>query len=164
MSVGIAGGVILGLIFLVTGFFKLPVQTDAYTILLVVRKETILLWLSDYVHVIVPLLEIILGFLLISGAAARLAALASAVLVGMFIYNNIWLIREGVDLRSCHCLEDAMTRLLASISATEALYIDFAMLGLIFLILTFYPDKWLSLRPWFLKNRPQGESAPGKSH
>jgi len=152
------------LIFLVTGFIKLPVQTDAYTILLVVRRETILLWLGDYVHIIVPWLEIILGLFLISGVAARLTALASSVLIVVFICNNIWLIREGVDLRSCHCLGDAMTRLLASISATEALYIDFAMLGLIFLILAFYPEKWFSLRPWFLRNRPQGESPPGEPH
>lgn len=152
------------MIFLITGFIKLPVQTDAYTILLVVRKETILLWLSDYVHIIVPWLEIILGFFLISGVAARLMALASTVLIVVFIYNNVWLIHERVDLRSCHCLGDALTRLLASFSATEALYIDFAMLGLIFLILAFYPDKWLSLRPWLLRNRPHGESAPGKSH
>jgi hypothetical protein len=163
MCVGIAGGVILGLIFLITGFIELPVQTDAYTILLVVRKETILLWLSDYVHVIVPWMEIILGFFLISGVAARLAALASAVLVGVFIFNNIWLIREGVDPKSCHCVGDAITRFLGGISTTEALYIDFAMLGLILLILTFYPDKWLSLRPWFLRNRPHGEFAPEKS-
>jgi len=142
------------LVFLVTGFIKLPVQTDAYTIVLVVRKETILLWLSDYVHVIVPWLEIILGFFLISGVAARLMALASTVLIVVFIYNNAWLIREGIDLRSCHCLGDALTRLLASFSAREALYIDLAMLGLIFLILAFYPGKWPSLRPWFLKNRP----------
>lgn len=152
------------MIFLVTGFIKLPVQTDAYTILLVVRKEGILLWLSDYVYVMVPWLEIILGFFLISGVAARLVALASTVLIVVFIYNNIWLIHEGIDLRSCHCLGDALTRLLASFSAREALYIDFALLGLVFLILTFYPDKWISLRPWFLKNRPRGESAPGKSH
>lgn len=32
--VGIGAGVILGLMFLFAGFFKLPVQTDAYTILL----------------------------------------------------------------------------------------------------------------------------------
>jgi len=163
MFLGIAAGVILGLIFLVTGFIMLPVQTDAYTILLVVRKETILLWLSDYVHVMVPWLEIILGFFLLSGVAARLMASASTVLIVVFIYNNIWLIREGIDLRSCHCLGDALTRLLASFSATEALYMDFAMLGLIFLLLAFYPDKWLSLRPWFLRNRPHGEWAPGKS-
>ncbi len=127
--------VILGLVFLVTGFIKLPVQTDAYTILLVVRKEAILLWLSDYVHVIVPWLEIILGFFLISGVAARFTALASALLVVVFVYNDIWLIHEGVDLRSCHCLGDALTRLLGGFSAWEALYMDFAMLGLIFLIL-----------------------------
>jgi len=163
ICVGISAGVILGLIFVVAGFIKLPVQTDAYTILLAVRKEAILLWLSDYVHVIVPWLEIILGFFLVSGVAARFTALASAVLVVVFMYNNIWLIHEGVDLRSCHCLGDALTRLLASFSSREALYMDFAMLGLIFLILAFYPDKWLSLRPWFLRNRPHGESAPGKS-
>jgi len=164
MLVGIGAGVTLGLVFLVTGFIKLPVQTDAYTILLVVRKETISLWLSDYVHIIVPWLEIILGLFLISGVAARLTALVSSVLTVVFICNNLWLIREGVDPRSCHCLGDAVTRLLASFSPREALYIDFAMLGLIFLILTFYPDKWFSLRPWLLKNRPNGEFATEKSH
>ena len=70
--VALSAGVILGLSFLVAGFWKLPVQTDAYTILLVVGKEPIWHWLSDYVHIIVPLLELILGFLLISGAAARM--------------------------------------------------------------------------------------------
>jgi uncharacterized membrane protein YphA (DoxX/SURF4 family) len=163
MLAGIGAGVTLGLIFLVIGFIKLPVQTDAYTILLVVRKETILLWLSDYVHIIVPWLEIILGLFLISGVAARLTALASSVLIVLFICNNIWLIREGVDPRSCHCLGDAVTRLLASFSPREALYIDFAMLGLIFLILAFYPDKWFSLRPWLLKSRPHEKAAPEKS-
>jgi hypothetical protein len=161
--VGLAAGVILGLIFLVTGFIRLPVQTDAYTILLVVRKETILLWLSDYVHVIVPWLEIILGFLLISGVAARLAALASAVLVGVFIFNNIWLIREGVDPKSCHCVGDAITRFLGGISTTEALYIDFSMLGLIYLILFFYPENWFDLRPWLLRHRKREEYAADKS-
>jgi len=160
--VGLAAGVILGLIFLVAGFHKLPVQTDAYTILLVIRKEPILLWLGDYVHIVVPFLELILGFLLISGVAARLTALASAVLVGVFIFNNIWLIRKGVDLRSCNCVGDAITRLLRGISNWEALYIDFAMLGLIFLILTFYPEKWFSLRPRLLRSRPLEESAPEK--
>jgi len=160
--VGIAAGVILGLIFLVAGFGKLPVQTDAYTILLVIRKETILLWLSDYVHIIVPLLEIVLGFLLISGVAARLTALASAVLVGLFIFNNIWLIRSGVDQDSCHCFGDAITRWLGGITNWEALYIDFAMLGLILLILTFYPQKWFSLRPWLLRKRQIEETVPRK--
>lgn len=149
--VGIAAGVILGLSFLVAGFWKLPVQTDAYTILLVIGKEPILLWSSDYVHIIVPLLELILGFLLISGAAARMTALASAVLVGLFIFNNIWLIQKGVDLRPCNCVGDAITRLLRGMSSWEALFMDLAMLGLIFPILTFHPEEWFSLRPWFLK-------------
>ena len=37
--VGIAAGIILGLIFLIAGFLKLPVQTDAYTILLSYGKS-----------------------------------------------------------------------------------------------------------------------------
>lgn len=151
---GILAGIILGLVFLVAGFGKLPVQTDAYTILLVIRREPFLLWLSDYVHIIVPLLELTLGFLLVSGVAARLTALASTALVGVFIFNNLWLIRNGVAEESCHCFGDALTRLLGSISTSEALYIDIAMLALILLVLTFYPDKWLSLRPWLLRRRP----------
>jgi uncharacterized membrane protein YphA (DoxX/SURF4 family) len=119
--------------------------------------------LSDYVHIIVPWLEIILGLFLISGLAVRLTALASSVLVVVFICNNIWLIREEVDPRSCHCSGVAMTRLLASFSPREALYLDFAMLGLIFLILTFCPGKWFSLWPWFLRSRPHEESATEKS-
>jgi hypothetical protein len=77
--------------------------------------------------------------------------------------NNIWLIREGIDPKSCHCVGDVLTRFLGSISITEALYIDFAMLGLTVLILAFYPEKWVSLRPWLLRNRLHGESAPEKS-
>ena len=161
--VGIAAGVTLGVIFLVAGFSKIPVQTDAYTILLVIRKERILLWLSDYIHILVPLVEITLGFLLIFGVAARLTALASAVMVGLFIFNNFWLIGKGVDQDSCHCFGDAITRWLGGISNWGALYIDFAMLGMIFLILTFYPGKWFSLRPWLMKSRPREQSAPGKS-
>ncbi len=153
---GILAGVILGLIFMVAGFGKLPVQTDAYTILLVIRKEPIFLWLSDYVHIIVPSLEIILGALVFSGTAARITALASAGLVGAFIFNNLWLIRNGVAQESCGCFGDALNRLLGGLSTREALYIDFAMLALIFLILVFYPDKWFSLRPWFLRGRPSG--------
>lgn len=153
--VGIAAGIILGLIFLVAGFGKLPVQTDAYTILLILRKEPIFLWLSDYVHIIVPVLEITIGLLLVSGVVARLTSLASAGLVGVFIFNNLWLIQTGVDRDSCHCFGDAITRLLGGISNWGAIYIDFAMLGLILLILIFYPGRWLSLRPWFFRSRSE---------
>ncbi|PKN24361.1 MAG: hypothetical protein CVU64_22285 [Deltaproteobacteria bacterium HGW-Deltaproteobacteria-21] len=151
---GILAGVILGLIFLVAGFGKLPAQTDAYTILLVIRKEPVLLWLSDYVHIIVPSLELFMGFLLVSGVAARLTALASAALTGVFIFNNLWVIRHGVSQDSCGCFGDALDRLLGGISTMEALYVDFAMLALVFLVSAFYPDKWFSLRPWFLRGRP----------
>ena len=116
-----------------------------------------MLWLSDYVHIIVPLLELILGFLLVSGVAARLTALASTALMGVFVFNNIWLIGKGVDQGSCRCSEDAITRFLGGLSSWGALYVDFAMLGLSLLILVFCRGKWFSLRPWLLRSRQAGE-------
>jgi uncharacterized membrane protein YphA (DoxX/SURF4 family) len=151
---GVLAAIMLGLIFLVAGFGKLPAQTDAYTILLVIRKEPILLWLSDYIHILVPSIELILGFLLVSGVAARFTALASTTMVGVFIFNNTWFLRKGIPQESCRCFGDAIDRLLGGISTRESLYVNFAMVALIFLVLAFYPDKWLSFRPWFLRGRP----------
>jgi len=143
-------GILLGLVFLVAGFGKLPAQTEAYTILFVIRKEPVLLWLSDYIHILVPSVELFLGFLLVSGIAARITALVSIPLVGVFIFNNLWFLHKGIPQESCGCFGDAVDRLLGGITTTQSLYVDLAMVILIFLVVAFYPNRWFGLRPWFL--------------
>jgi uncharacterized membrane protein YphA (DoxX/SURF4 family) len=150
---GILASVILGLIFLIAGLGKLPVQTDAYTILLILPRSSVLLFLSDYVHIVFPVMEIVLGLLLLLGIAARVMALGSAMLVGAFIFNNLWLMGKGLAQESCHCFGGSLNWLLGVVSVKDALYIDGAMLALVFLILAQYPAKWLTLRPWFIASQ-----------
>ncbi|MEW6668107.1 MAG: MauE/DoxX family redox-associated membrane protein [Thermodesulfobacteriota bacterium] len=142
---------VLGLIFLVAGLGKLPVQTDAYTILLTLPRSPVLVFLSDYVHIVFPVLEIALGLLLILGIAARAVAVGSAALVAAFIFNNLWLIGKELATDPCYCFGGSLNWLLGVISVKEALYIDVAMLGLICLIVTRYPGRWFGLKPWFLR-------------
>lgn len=148
---GILSSIFLGLIFLIAGLGKLPAQTDAYTILLILPKVPALLFLSDYVHIVFPVLEIALGLLLILGIAARAMAAASALLVVAFIFNNLWLIGKGLATDPCYCFGGSLNWLLGVISVKEALYIDVFMLGLICLIAARYPGRWFGLRPWFLR-------------
>jgi uncharacterized membrane protein YphA (DoxX/SURF4 family) len=151
---GILAAVILGLIFLIAGLGKLPAQTDAYTILLVLRKIPLMLAaqqpaLSDYVHIVFPVLEIILGLMLVAGIAAKLAASFSALLIGAFIFNNLWLIQKGLGQDPCYCFGGSLNWLLGVVSTKEALYIDIGMLALVCLVVACYPGRWFTLRPWF---------------
>jgi uncharacterized membrane protein YphA (DoxX/SURF4 family) len=146
---GILAAVILGLIFLIAGLGKLPAQTDAYTILLVLRKIPLMLLLSDYVHIVFPVLEIILGLMLVVGFAAKLTASFSILLIGAFIFNNLWLIQRGLGQEPCYCFGGSLNWLLGVISIREALYIDIGMLALVYLVVACYPGRWFTLRPWF---------------
>ena len=164
---GILAAAVLGLIFLIAGLGKLPTQTDAYTILLVLRKIPLTLLLSDYVHIAFPVLEIILGLALVAGIAAKLAASFSVLLVGAFIFNNLWLIQKGLGQEPCYCFGGSLNWLLGVVSTQEALYIDIGMLALVCLVVACYPGKWLTLRPWFSrrtefwKERGSGETGQG---
>ena len=142
---------VLGFIFLIAGIGKLPAQTDAYTILLVLRKIPLMLLLSDYVHIVFPILEIILGLLLIAGIAPKVMAVFSSVLVGAFIFNNLWLVQKGLGQEPCYCFGGSFNWLIGVISTKEALYVDIGMLALVCLILTCYRGNWFDVRPWFFK-------------
>lgn len=71
--------------------------------------------------------------------------------MGSFIFNNLWLIDKGLATDPCYCFGGSLNWLLGVISVKEALYIDCAMLALVFLVITRYPAKWVTLRPWFSK-------------
>ncbi len=150
-SAGILAAVTLGLIFLIAALGKFPAQTDAYTILLVLQKTPLLRALSDYVHIVIPLLELVIGLLLVSGVAARIAALGAAVMVFAFIFNNLWLLRKGLAQEPCGCFGGTLNHLLGFITTKDALYVDFGMLSLIGLILTLYPAHWFDLKLWITR-------------
>jgi uncharacterized membrane protein YphA (DoxX/SURF4 family) len=149
--IGIPAAVLLGFIFLIAGIGKLPAQTDAYTILLVLRKIPLMLILSDYVHIVFPVLEIILGLLLIAGIAPKVMAVFSSLLIGAFIFNNLWLVQKGLAEDPCYCFGGSFNWLLGVISTREALYIDVGMLALVCLVIAYSPGNWLAGRPWFFK-------------
>jgi uncharacterized membrane protein YphA (DoxX/SURF4 family) len=149
--IGIPAAVLLGFIFLIAGIGKLPAQTDAYTILLVLRKIPLMLILSDYVHIVFPVLEIILGLLLIAGIAPKVMAVFSSLLIGAFIFNNLWLVRKGLAEDPCYCFGGSFNWLLGVISTRQALYVDMGMLALVCLVITHSPGNWPAGRPWFFK-------------
>ena len=107
--------------------------------------------LADHVEIWLPRLELAIGALLITGSATRLATIFASALIAGFIFNNGWLIAEGLVNEACHCL--GSNSFLGYISTTQALYIDIGMLTLVAVVLLLYPGKLLTVRPWFLEKR-----------
>lgn len=149
--VAIAAAILLGAIFLVAGLGKLPAQTEAYMIIFGLERALLHPTLANHIDTWLPRIEIALGVLLMAGIAARLLAGVSGVLTIAFIFNNAWEIARGAGGDPCGCFGD--NSFLGYLSNTHALYIDIGMLALAAVVLLWYPRNWLSVRPWFIKNR-----------
>ena len=150
---GIGAALILGAIFVIAGTGKMPEQSDAYIILFNISEITLFSILADYIHIWLPAIELTVGILLMLGVAARVVGGLSITLIGAFIFNNIWMINENLAEEACYCFGQLSNSLLGFISTRQALYIDIGMLALVVIILLLYPGKWLTLRPWFLRNK-----------
>jgi len=148
---GIGAAIILGVIFVIAGLAKIPAQilpneTAAYMILLYLSRVPLLQLLSDHIDVLLPSVEIALGLLLALGIATRITAIFSSVLIGIFIFNNAWMINEGMAQEPCYCFAEA-----GFISTQQALYMDIGMLALVLVAVFCYSGSWLTVRPWFLR-------------
>ena len=147
--IGIAAGILLGLIFLVAGLGKLPVQTEAYMIIFGLQRALLHPTLANHIDTWLPRVELALGLLLMAGIATRLMTSFSSVLIAAFIFNNGWEIARGAGENPCGCFGE--NSFLGYLSNTQALYIDIGMLALVAVVLLWYPGNWLTARPWFLK-------------
>ena len=147
--IGIAAGILLGLIFIVAGLGKLPVQTEAYMIIFGLQRALLHPTLANHIDTWLPRVELALGLLLIAGIATRFMTSFSSVLIAAFIFNNGWEIARGAGENPCGCFGE--NSFLGYLSNTQALYLDIGMLALALIILFWYPGNWLTARPWFLK-------------
>jgi len=147
--IGIAAGILLGLIFIVAGLGKLPVQTEAYMIIFGLQRALLHPTLANHIDTWLPRVELALGLLLMAGIATRLMTSFSSVLIAVFIFNNGWEIARGAGENPCGCFGE--NSFLGYLSNTQALYIDIGMLALALIILFWYPGNWRTVRPWFLK-------------
>jgi len=147
--IGIAAGILLGLIFLVAGLGKLPGQTEAYMIIFGLQRALLHPTLANHIDTWLPRVELTLGLLLMAGVATRLMTSFSSVLIAAFIFNNGWEIARGAGENPCGCFGE--NSFLGYLSNTQALYLDIGMLALVAVVLLWYPGNWLTARPWFLK-------------
>ena len=149
----VVAGIFLGLIFLVAGLGKLPSQADAYIIILNLPRALLTPTLANYIEIWLPRLELTLGLLLIIGIAAKPVAIFTSAIIAAFIFNNSWLISEGLAQEPCGCFQGFTNSFLGFISTEQALYMDIGMLFLALVILFCSPGDWLTVRPWFLRKK-----------
>ena len=152
--ISIEASIILGLVFLVAGLGKLPYQGKFLT--LIPLGSFLIPLLPRLVAQWLPIIELALGLLLITGFAIKLMASLSAVLIMVFITNNGWLLSHGLGYEPCGCFGIWEKLLQGSLSTTDALYIDIGMLALVSIILCFYPGNFFTIRPWFFKGNKIG--------
>ena len=148
---GIGSGIILGLIFVVSGLGKLLSQAESFKTIFNPFPDFLAPVFAEAVFSWLPYVELIIGLLLVFGIAAKLMAVFSMVLIAGFITNNSWLISRGLGYEPCDCF-GVMERIIqVELSTTGALYLDIGMLVLAFIAIFCYPGKFFTLRPWFLR-------------
>ena len=96
-----------------------------------------------------PWVEYVIGVLLIIGISAKLVVSLSTVLIAAFIANNSWMIAHGLAYEPCGCFGIFEKVFLGELSTMESLYLDIVMLALVLLIVSYYPGRFLTVRPWF---------------
>ena len=106
--ISLGASVVLGLVFLTAGVGKV-LGEGAFLLQLstLVMNPAI----ASAIAAVLPWVEIILGTLMLTGIAPKIAAGTSALLVASFIYYNGWMISQGFGFEPCGCL-GIMERLL----------------------------------------------------
>ena len=131
--------IILGVVFLVAGTGKALDQSE---FVLALESSFLPSWLAAIVARSLPWSEILLGLLLVLGLFTRIASALSVVLISGFIFSNVWLLTNGGGTGiTCGDCFGIWERFLGSLSPTQALLVDFALLGLSLVVLARTPGK-----------------------
>ena len=151
--VGVGASILLGLIFVAAGLGKLLEQAETLEIFYTLPAAFSTPALADAVSFWLPILELIVGLLLITSVAAKPVAAFSLLLITGFIATNSWLLIQGLGEEPCGCFGIAETMAQFRLVVINSLYFDVGMLGLGLLILIYAPGKFSTFRPWFLARR-----------
>ncbi|HUU08421.1 MAG TPA: MauE/DoxX family redox-associated membrane protein [Dehalococcoidales bacterium] len=159
--VGLGAGIVLGLIFLLSGVGKLLNEYDVFFIFFTPFAD-FLLPFAPLIYLWLPVVEIAVGLLLITGILARPAAALALGLIAIFIANNSWLIAHGFGDQPCGCFgileEIARLRILT----IGALVLDVVMLLLALAILFLVRVSFFNINSWFwAEKRPVNNEEAG---
>lgn len=145
---GLGTAIILGLIFLFSGVGKLLNEFDVFFIFFTPFAD-FLLPFAPAIYLWLPVIEVAIGLLLVSGILARPAAALAVGLIAVFMANNSWLISHGFGFEPCGCFglleEIAQLRMLT----IGALVLDAVMLVLALATLFLARVSFFNLNPWF---------------
>ena len=155
---GMGAGIVLGLIFLLAGGGKLLSQAEVFSIFFTPFAD-FLLPFAPVLYRWLPVVEIAIGLLLITGILARPSASLALVLIIVFMANNSWLISHGFGDEPCGCFgaleEIAQLRLLI----IGALSLDVVILVLALATLFWAQVSFLTLIPG---SGPVGPASNGR--
>ena len=154
---GLGAGIVLGLIFLLSGVGKLLNEYDVFFIFFTPFAD-FLLPFAPLIYLWLPVVEIAVGLLLVTGILAKPAASLALGLIAIFIANNSWLIAHGFGSEPCGCFgileEIARLRVLT----IGALVLDAVMLLLALAILFLAQVSFFNINSWFwAERRPVNE-------
>ena len=145
---GLGAAIVLGLVFLLSGVGKLFNEYDVFFIFFTPFADFMLPY-ATAIYLWLPVVEIAVGLLLITGVLARPAAVLALGLIVVFVANNSWLIAHGFGAEPCGCFgileEIAQLRMLT----IGALILDAVMLLLALATLFLARVSFFNINPWF---------------
>jgi uncharacterized membrane protein YphA (DoxX/SURF4 family) len=98
---------------------------------------------------ILPIVETILGLLLLAGLFIKIDSIVSLLLSATFIFNNSWMLSQGIDkYPSCACFGIWET-VLGAISPAISLRLDIVMFALALLIIFIQPGGIFEPQFWW---------------
>jgi len=146
--VGLGAAIVLGLIFLLSGVGKLLNEYDVFFIFFTPFADFVLPF-APLIYLWLPVIEIAVGLLLVTGVLARPAAVLAVGLIVVFMANNSWLIAHGFGAEPCGCFgileEIARIRVLT----IGALVLDAVMLLLALATLFLAQVSFFNINSWF---------------
>jgi uncharacterized membrane protein YphA (DoxX/SURF4 family) len=146
--IAFVASILLALVFLTSGVGKLMGQSAfLLTLSTWLISDTIANWLG----LLLPWVEIVLGLCLLVGLFPQIAAGLVALLSAAFAMHNGWMIVHGLGYQPCHCLGILDQVFGGEMSTITSLYVDIGMIVLALAIYFCYPGRLLNVRPWFLR-------------
>lgn len=101
-----------------------------------------------FIPYILPIVETIVGLLLLAGLFIKIDSIISLMLEGVFMFNNIWMIAHGIDkYPDCACFGIWET-MFGAVSPSISIWIDIFMVILALIILFVQPGGILSSQFW----------------
>lgn len=98
---------------------------------------------------ILPIVETILGLLLLGGLFIKVGSIISLPLTAAFIFNNSWMISQGIDkYPSCECF-GIWENMLGAVSPVISLRLDIVMFALALLIIFMQPGGIFASQFWW---------------